>query len=71
MTTKDTINLIRIVGVFIPLFGLLASATRNLHFIVGAALCAFIVVGLLCYAWFREQSLGDRSASVSIRSPHA
>jgi len=68
MSTKTTMRILRIVGIILPVFGMLGATTRQTAFYVLATVSAFIGLGLMGYAWFREHTRGDKSPGVSPRA---
>jgi len=54
-------RLLQIGGVFLALLGLLASLTHQTAFFKLAVVLVFLMIGLLAYAWFRENFRNDKS----------
>ena len=62
MSTKRTLQLIGIIGFCVPVLNSLGRKTGNHDFSLMASVISFTLIGLLCYACYREVKLGDKSA---------
>ncbi|HLX94649.1 MAG TPA: hypothetical protein VKU37_02790 [Verrucomicrobiae bacterium] len=67
MSTKTTLSLIAIIGTLIPLSAWLRK-TGSSDFIFVDLIASLIVLVLLFFAAFREQTTGDKSERVSPRA---
>lgn len=68
MGTRTTLTLLRLIGIAVPLFVVIGSKTHRTAFFACAAVSAFLGLGLMAYVWFRENSLADKSPSISNRA---
>jgi len=68
MSTNRTISFIGILGGLIPFSMWLARKTGHDYFMVLGIIAAFVSLGLMFYAGFREQTTNDKSERVSPRA---
>jgi VIT1/CCC1 family predicted Fe2+/Mn2+ transporter len=65
MSTKKTVSLICALGVIFPLSSWLVAKTGHTAFIFLDLAASLLMLGLLGYAAFREQTTADKSERVS------
>ncbi len=68
MSTKKTVSLICAAGLLFPLSSWLTTKTGNTSFIFLDVIGSVVILGLLGYAAFREQTTDDKSERVSRRA---
>jgi len=68
MSTKKTVSLICAAGLLFPLSSWLTTKTGNTNFIFLDIIGSFLILGLLGYAAFREQTTDDKSERISSRA---
>jgi len=65
MSTKKTVSIICALGVIFPLSSWLVAKTGHTAFIFVDLAASLLILGLLGYAAFREQTTDDKSERVS------
>lgn len=65
MSTKKTLSLICVVGMLFPLSSWLIAKTGSTAFVLLDLFASLVMLGLLAYASFREQTTDDKSERVS------
>ena len=65
MSTKKTVSVIFVLGAIFPLSSWLVNKTGHIAFVLLDLVGSLLILGLLAYAAFREQTTEDKSERVS------